>query len=80
MRQVKPLLSRGSDLDGQLIMANIIKENETSELKESDTNTISNEEIKETLEERNTINAETIKFIDEIITFIEKLANNINDM
>lgn len=80
MRQVKPLLSRGSDLDGQLIMANIIKENETSGLEESNTSVVSNEEIKATLEERNAMDAETIKFIDEIITFVEKLANNINDM
>ena len=61
-------------------MANIIKENETAELLENNTPTASGEDIKALLEERTAVNNETLQFMDEIISFIEKLANNINEM
>jgi hypothetical protein len=74
MKQVRPLLDKSSDLDGQLVMANIIKENETASLVESNSAVIYNDE------ERAAANNETLQFMDEVISFIEKLTNNINEM
>lgn len=80
MRSIAPLLNNNSTLEDQLVLANIIKENETMELKEDNSQIINDENVLKIIDENKRTNEETLQFIDEITNFVEKLANNINKM
>lgn len=78
LRKTAPLLQNGDNLDSQLVLSNIILEHETENIQESNILEVNNENITKIIEDNNKTNQETIEFIDEIIKFVEKLANNIN--
>ena len=78
LKNIAPLLNKNEDLDSQLILAGIITESQTSELKEPKNIYIEEEELAKLKRANDNNNEETLKFIDEIIKFVEKLANNIN--
>ncbi len=80
LKKIAPLLQNGDTLDSQLILASIILEHETENIKEDKNPAITDENILKIIEDNKKTNEETIKFIDEIIKFVEKLANNINNI
>lgn len=82
LKKASPLLQNKDSLDSQLILAGIITENETQDIIEniSQESKITDENLSKIIEENNRINEETLKFIDDVIKIIEKLANNINEL
>ncbi len=82
LKKASPLLQNKDSLDSQLILAGIITENETQDMIEntSQESKIIDENLSKIIEENNRINEETLKFIDDVIKIIEKLANNINEL
>lgn len=88
LKSVSNLLNSGDNLDSQLILSNIIKQNQTANLKEENiieenkTNNLqtNNQNIKKELLENKKNNDETLLFVDQIIKFIEKLTNNIDKL
>ncbi len=80
LKKIAPLLRNGDTLDSQLILASIILEHETEDIKEDNSPVITDENLLKIVDDNKKTNEETIKFIDEIIKFIEKLANNINNI
>ncbi len=80
LKTVVPLLNNNETLENQLIISNIIKESQTLHIKEEKLPEIKDENIQKLLAETNKDNEETLKLIDDIIKFVEKLAKNINNM
>lgn len=80
LKKIAPLLRNGDTLDSQLILASIILEHEVEDIKEDNGPVITDENLLKIVNDNKKTNEETIKFIDEIIKFIEKLANNINNI
>ena len=88
LKSVSNLLNSGDNLDSQLILSNIIKQNQTANLKEeaivedNKTNNLQiiNQNIEKELLENKKNNDETLLFVDQIIKFIEKLTNNIEKL
>lgn len=88
LKSVSNLLNSGENLDSQLILSNIIKQNQTANLKEeaivedNKTNNLQiiNQNIEKELLENKKNNDETLLFVDQIIKFIEKLTNNIDKL
>ena len=88
LKSVSNLLNSGDNLDSQLILSNIIKQNQTANLKEeaivedNKTNNLQiiNQTIEKELLENKKNNDETLLFVDQIIKFIEKLTNNIEKL
>lgn len=78
LKKLVPLLQNGDNLESQLILSSIILEHETENIVEEKNSAITDENILKIIEDNKETNEETIKFIDEIIKFVEKLANNIN--
>lgn len=73
-----PFLNNGNNLDTNLIFGGIFSENTTQNIKEDKDSILQDENILKIIDDHNKTNEETLKFIDEITNFIEKLANNIN--
>lgn len=80
LKTVAPLLAGNDTLENQLIISNIIKESQTSELREEKVPDVKDENIQKLLIENTKSNDETLKFIEDIIKFVEKLAKNVNNM
>ncbi|MDD2840068.1 MAG: cell division protein ZapA [Rickettsiales bacterium] len=80
LKTVAPLLNNNEGLDNQLIISNLIKESQTSNIKEEKIPEVQDENIQKLLAETKKDNDETLKLMEEIIKFIEKLAKNINNM
>ena len=88
LKSVSNLLNSGDNLDSQLILSNIIKQNQTANLKEeniieenkTNNSQIINQNIEKELLENKKNNDETLLFVDQIIKFIEKLTNNIEKL
>lgn len=88
LKSVSNLLNSGDNLDSQLILSNIIKQNQTANLKEENiieenkknNSQTTNQNIEKELLENKKNNDETLLFVDEIIKFIQKLANNIDKL
>jgi len=79
MKTIAPLLNNNDNLEEQLIVGNIIKESQTSGIKEEKVLEVKDENVQKLLNETKKDNDETLKLIDDIIKFIEKLAKNINN-
>lgn len=79
LKEIQPILNSYDNLDSQLVMASIIKENESMLLPEYkiESNT-SLEELEKIIVEKDKTNDEIVKIFDEVINFVETLANNIN--
>lgn len=73
-------LNNDDNLDANLIPASILSENTTKNIKDDKTSTLQDENILKILNENNKTNEETLKILEEITNFVEKLANNINKM
>ena len=88
LKSVSNLLNSGDNLDSQLILSNIIKQNQTANLKEeniieenkTNNSQVNNQNIEKELLENKKNNDETLLFVDQIIKFIEKLTNNIDKL
>ena len=88
LKSVSNLLNSGDNLDSQLILSNIIKQNQTANLKEeniieenkTNNSQVNNQNIEKELLENKKNNDETLLFVDQIIKFIEKLTNNIEKL
>ena len=88
LKSVSNLLNSGDNLDSQLILSNIIKQNQTANLKEENiieenkknNSQTTNQNIEKELLENKKNNDETLLFVDEIIKFIQKLTNNIDKL
>lgn len=80
LKKVAPLLQNSEVLESQLVLASLILEYETLNIKEDKNSLITDENIIKILEDNKKTNEDTINFINEIIKFVEKLAININKM
>ena len=80
LKSIAPLLNNNETLEEQLIISNIIKESQTSNIIEEKVPTIKDENIQKLLAENKENNEEALKIIEETIKFVEKLAKNINNM
>jgi hypothetical protein len=80
LKTVAPLLAGNDGLENQLILSNIIKQSQTSNIEEEKVIEIKDENMQKLLAENKKDNDDTLKLMDDIIEFIEKLAKNINNM